>query len=87
MNSLYGGGLSSYGPIPDVGVLFKNKTSVIIEVASKTDKHYFRAPKGLIARNRLHILKNNLNAVVKVSENAKWFDAAVSTVKGWFCRS
>ena len=82
---LLDGGTFRYGPRPDVGVLYKNQTVKIVEVASRTDRNYF-ARKGIAGRNIVHMRKNGIAGSVKVSELAKRFDAAVSKVKGWFCR-
>lgn len=50
---LLGGGTFKHGPRPDVGILFKDGTIKVIEVASKTDIDSF------LRQRNLDFMRNN----------------------------
>jgi RHS repeat-associated protein len=66
---LLGVGAFKYGPRPDVGVLFKNGTVKIYEVASKTD-----VTDILIKRNADFMITNGIKGKVEVSGLAKFIN-------------
>jgi len=67
---LLGVGGFKYWPRPDVGVLFKNGTVRIYEVASKTD-----ITKISLKINNDFMLKNGIQGTTKVSNIAKFWNS------------
>ncbi|WP_306769699.1 MULTISPECIES: RHS repeat domain-containing protein, partial [Bacteroidales] len=73
---LLGGGNFKYGPRPDVGILYKNGTVKIIEVASKTD-----IVNNLKLRNNRFMQRNGIIGEVKVSGLAQMMNSLKDKLK------
>ena len=74
---LLGGGNFKYGPRPDVGILYKDGTVRVIEVASKTD-----VVENLRLRNSGFIWQNRITGDVKISKLAQIADRLNERLKG-----
>ena len=76
---LLGNGNFKYGPRPDVGILYKDGSVKIIEVASKTD-----SINKLRQRNLDFIHRNNITGVVEISRMAQIANSIKETFKNIF---
>lgn len=74
---LLGGGNFKYGPRPDVGILYKDGTVRVIEVASKTD-----VVENLRLRNSGFMWQNRIIGDVKISKLAQIADRLNERLKG-----
>lgn len=74
---LLGGGNFKYGPRPDVGILYKDGTVRVIEVASKTD-----IVEDLRLRNSGFMWQNRITGDVKISKLAQIADRLNGRLKG-----